>query len=409
MKDNNTPILAMVGFIVFVDMLGLGLILPVMPNLIREIAHTELENAAEIGGVLLFAYAGMQFLFAPVIGGLSDRFGRRPVLLITLFLLSIDYAVMALAPSLGWLIAGRIVSGVMGATWAASNSCIADRIPAERRGAAFGMLGGAGAAGYVLGPAIGGFAGEWGTRIPFWIASGLAFAGVVAGLILLKETLPPERRRAFDVTRANPLGSLIQMSKTPFVFACLAVLFLIQLSAQAQISIWAYWGELQFGWTPLTSGLTVSLYGVLIGVAQAVLTGRSIARFGPANTAKYSLLFGLPSYVLLAFASSTPMVIAAIVVGTITGMTFPALQGIVTARISEDAQGELQGAIGSTVSLTYIIGPIMMTQIFGHFADHRGFYFPGAPYLLSFALLCVAIIILWRTLAGDQARAALAS
>lgn len=409
MKDNNAPILAMVGFIVFVDMLGLGLILPVMPNLIREIAHTELENAAEIGGVLLFAYAGMQFLFAPVIGGLSDRFGRRPVLLITLFLLSIDYAVMALAPSLGWLIAGRIVSGVMGATWAASNSCIADRIPAERRGAAFGMLGGAGAAGYVLGPAIGGFAGEWGTRIPFWIASGLAFAGVVAGLILLKETLPPERRRAFDIARANPLGSLIQMSKTPFVFACLAVLFLIQLSAQAQISIWAYWGELQFGWTPLTSGLTVSLYGVLIGVAQAVLTGRSIARFGPANTAKYSLLFGLPSYILLAFASSTPMVIAAIVVGTITGMTFPALQGIVTSRISEDAQGELQGAIGSTVSLTYIIGPIMMTQIFGHFADHRGFYFPGAPYLLSFALLCVAIIILWRTLAGDQARAALAS
>ncbi|MDP5102309.1 MAG: MFS transporter [Erythrobacter sp.] len=405
MRGNSAPILATVAFIVFVDMLGIGLILPVMPRLIGEIADTGLDHAAEIGGLLTFAYAGMQFLFAPIIGGLSDRFGRRPVLLTTLFLLAIDYAIMALAPTLIWLVMGRIVSGIMGASWAAANSCVADCVPAERRGAAFGLLGGAGAAGFVLGPAIGGMAGEWGTRIPFVIAACLALAGTLAGLALLKETLPLNRRRAFTIARANPLGSMVQMAKTPFVAQCLIVAFFMQLAAQAQMSIWAFWGELQFGWTPTISGLTVSLYGVMIGIAQAVLTGKSIARFGASATARYSLLFGVPSYILLALATSTPIVLAAILVGMLTGMTFPAMQSLMTSRVSEDAQGELQGAIASVVSLTSIIGPVLMTQIFGHFADQQGLYFPGAPYLLSIILLTIAIVVLWRTLGRDQSAA----
>lgn len=398
MRKTSTPILAAVAFIVFVDMLGIGLIIPVMPRLIGEIARTSIDRSAEIGGLLLFAYAGMQFLFAPIIGGLSDRFGRRPVLLTTLFLLSVDYAIMAWAPTLAWLVAGRMMSGIMGASWAAANSCIADCIPAERRGAAFGLLGGAGAAGFVLGPALGGIAGEIGTRAPFVIAAGLGMIGVLAGLVVLRETLPTDRRRKFDPARANPLGSIIQMARTPFVLCCLGVAFFMQLSAQSQLSIWAYWGELQFGWTPSISGLTVSLYGVLLGVAQAGLTGRSISRFGAANTAKYTLLFGIPSYLLLAFATSTPMVIAAILAGALTGMTFPALQSLMTVQVSEDAQGELQGAIASTVSLTSILGPIMMTQIFGRFADDKGIFFPGAPYLVSLGLLLVAIGLLWWTL-----------
>lgn len=399
MRGEVRPILATVAFIVFIDMLGIGLILPVMPHLIGEVAHTGIDRSAEIGGLLLFVYAGMQFLFAPVIGGLSDRFGRRPVLLTTLLLLSIDYFIMVLAPSLAWLVAGRMLSGIMGASWAASNSCIADCVEPEDRGAAFGMLGGAGAAGFVLGPAVGGLASVLGTRFPFVIAAGLAFAGAAAGLVFLKETLPAERRRAFELGRANPLGSILQMARTPFVLACLVVIFFMQLSAQAQLSIWAYWGELQFGWSPTTIGLTVSLYGIMLGIAQAVLTGRSIARFGAERTAKYALLFGLPSYFLLALATSTSTVLLAIVLGTVTGMTFPALQGLMTARVSEDAQGELQGAIASTVSLTSIIGPVLMTQIFARFSNHAGSYFPGAPYVFSFALLFVAIVILWRTLA----------
>lgn len=393
---NNT--LGLVAFIVFVDMLGLGLILPVMPRLIGEISHVGIDRSAEIGGFLLFGYATMQFLFAPIIGGLSDRFGRRPVLLTTLAVLGVDYCVMAVAPSLAWLFVGRMISGVMGATWAASNSCIADCVPVERRGAAFGLLGGAGAAGFVLGPAVGGLAGEFGTRLPFAIAAVLALSGATIGYFILKETLPPERQRPFSIGRANPLGSLGQMTKIPFVIGCLSVIFFMQLSSQAQTSIWAYWGAIRFGWSPLTSGLTISFYGVLLGAAQAVLTGKSIARFGAANTARFSLLFGIPCYLLLAFAPSTSVVIMAILVGSITGMTFPSMQSLMTARVSEDAQGELQGAIASTISLTTIIGPIMMTQIFGHFSDRKGLFFPGAPFILSIALISIAITLLWRAL-----------
>ena len=393
---NNT--LGLVAFIVFVDMLGLGLILPVMPRLIGEISHVGIDRSAEIGGFLLFGYATMQFLFAPIIGGLSDRFGRRPVLLTTLAVLGVDYCVMAVAPSLAWLFVGRMISGVMGATWAASNSCIADCVPVERRGAAFGLLGGAGAAGFVLGPAVGGLAGEFGTRLPFAIAAVLALSGATIGYFILKETLPPERQRPFSIGRANPLGSLGQMTKIPFVIGCLSVIFFMQLSSQAQTSIWAYWGAIRFGWSPLTSGLTISFYGVLLGAAQAVLTGKSIARFGAANTARFSLLFGVPCYLLLAFAPSTSVVIMAILVGSITGMTFPSMQSLMTARVSEDAQGELQGAIASTISLTTIIGPIMMTQIFGHFSDRKGLFFPGAPFILSIALISIAITLLWRAL-----------
>lgn len=397
-KDGSAPILASVAFIVFVDMLGLGLIIPVMPGLIGDLADTNLHRSAEIGGLLMFCYAAMQFLFAPTIGGLSDRFGRRPVLLVTLFLLAADYAIMALAPTLAWLVAGRMMSGVMGASWAAANSCVADCTPPEKRGRAFGMLAGAGAAGFVLGPALGGLAGEFGTRVPFIIAASLALIGVVVGLALLRETLPLNKRRAFRLARANPIGSIIQISKTPFVLGCLSVIFFMQLSSQAQISIWAYWGELQFGWTTTTTGLTASLYGVMLGFAQAVLTGKSVHRFGAARTAKYALLFALPSYLVLAFAATTTMVVLAILVGSFAGMTLPALQSLMSQQVEEDAQGELQGAIASTLSLTSIIGPLMMTQTFASFADDKGVFLPGAPFLISAVFLMAAISILWTSL-----------
>ena len=398
MKNGGASILFSVAFIVFVDMLGLGLIIPVMPRLISEVSATSIHRSAEIGGFLMFSYAGMQFLFAPTIGGLSDRYGRRPVLLTTLFLLAIDYAIMALAPTMIWLVMGRMMSGIMGASWAAANSCVADCISAEKRGRAFGMLAGAGAAGFVLGPALGGLAGEFGTRVPFIVAACLALVGVSIGFFLLEETLPAERRRVFSLARANPVGSIIQIARTPFVLACLAAIFFIQLSSQAQISIWAYWGELQFGWTPTTTGLTASLYGVTLAFAQAVLTGKCVHRFGAANTAKIALLFALPSYLILAFAASTTAVVLAILIGSFAGMTLPALQSLMSLRVDGDAQGELQGAIASTLSSTAIIGPLLMTQTFAHFADDQGIYLPGAPFLISLASLAAAIIILWTSL-----------
>jgi MFS transporter, DHA1 family, tetracycline resistance protein len=397
-QGKQRPALGLIALIVFIDMAGIGLIMPVMPSLIMGISHVSVDRAAEIGGLLLFAYAAMQFLFAPVIGGLSDRFGRRPVLLITLAALGVDYALMAWAPTLAWLFVGRLISGIMGATWAAANSCIADTVEPENRGKIFGMMGGAGAAGFVLGPAIGGVLGTYNDRLPFVFASILALSGAAVGYFILRETLPSEKRRAFSLARANPLGSLIQMAKAPLVFGCLITIFFMQLSAQAQGSIWGFYGTLKFGWGPMTIGWTVALFGALLVVSQGLLVGKAIARFGAVNTARWSLMFGIPSYFILAFAGSTSHMVVGILFGCVTGLTFPAMQSLMTTRVAEDAQGELQGSIASTISMTAVIGPPVMTSVFGAFADKSGLYFPGAPFILSAGLLTIAVGVLAVTL-----------
>ena len=386
-------ILLFVAFIVFIDMMGIGLILPVMPSLIEGITGATIDQAAEIGGWLLFAYATMQFLFAPVIGGLSDRFGRRPVLLTTLFLLGLDYAIMAWAPTLVWLFIGRIISGVMGASWAAANSCVADVAKPEERGKFFGILGGAGAMGFVIGPGIGGILGEYGDRLPFIAAAVLALVGTAVGILILKETLPQERRRAFTIARANPLGSLIQMSKTPLVIGFLAAIFILQLAAQAQIAVWAYWLIERFDWSKTQIGFSVVLFGILLALVQGGLVGKLIGRIGERRTAYFGLMFGIPAYLTFAFAPNDWFVYVGIVVGAASGFAFPAMQQMMSNRISEDAQGELQGAIASTVSLTSIVGPVMMTAVFGAYADQQGLYFPGAPFLVGAGLMLVSILV----------------
>lgn len=384
--------------IVFIDMAGIGLIVPVMPSLIQTLTGEGIDTAATWGGWLLFTYAAMQFLFAPVIGGLSDRFGRRPVLLATLALLGVDYALMAAAPSLGWLFAGRLVSGIMGASYAAANSCIADSIPPERRGAAFGMLGGAGAAGFVLGPAIGGLIGQFGDRLPFIAAAVLCALGVAFGWFNFRETLDVSRRRRFDPFRSNPFGTIARMARVPLVIGCLAAIFLMQLASQAQLSVWAYYGTLNFGWTPAITGMTIAVFGTLMVLTQGVLSGRMIARFGAVRTATVSLAFAVPSFLILAFAPSTSVVVLGMVIGAVPGMCFPAMQQLMSPRIAEDAQGELQGAIASVISLTAIIGPPVMTGVFAVFADDTGPLFPGAPFVLAALLMAGAVIVLTVTL-----------
>lgn len=405
MFNRNLLVLAS---IVFIDMAGIGLIVPVMPSLIKSLTGQGIDQAATWGGWLLFTYAMMQFLFAPVIGGLSDRFGRRPVLLTTLALLGVDYALMAWAPSIGWLFAGRAISGVMGASYAAANSCIADSIPAERRGAAFGMLGGAGAAGFVLGPAIGGLIGQFGDRLPFVAAALLCVAGTLFGWLRFQETLDPARRRRFDPFRSNPLGMIVRMARIPLVIGCLAAIFLMQLASQAQLSVWAYYGAAKFAWTPAITGATVALFGVLLVLTQGVLSGRAIARFGPVRTAIFSLAFAVPSFLILAFAPSTAVVLIGMAIGCIPGMCFPAMQQMMSPRVAEDAQGELQGAIASTISLTAIIGPPLMTGVFAAYADAQGPYFPGAPFVLAAGLMAGAVTVLAITLSRHAGREAMA-
>ena len=395
-SDKKTT-LGFVAFIVFIDMVGVGLIIPVMPALLERLTGQSLDQIAEVGGWLLFSYALMQFLFAPIMGGLSDRYGRRPILLCTLFLLGIDYIIMAFAPDLWWLFVGRILSGVMGASWAAANSCVADVAKPEERGKYFGILGGAGASGFVIGPAIGGLLGSYGDSLPFVAAAVLCIAGALIGAFLLRETLPPEKRRGFTLARANPFGTIIQMAKTPVVLGFLGIIFLMQLASQSTFAVWAYYNELAFGWNELAVGLSVALYGLLLAIVQGALTGKSIARFGANTTCLLGFLFAIPAYILFAFAPGSWAMIVGVVLGSFAGLTFPAMQQLMTERISDDAQGELQGAIASMVSLTSIIGPIVMTKLFATYADAKGLYFPGAPFALSVVILIVALAaLIWN-------------
>lgn len=395
--EKTTKALYFVAFIVFIDLCGLGLIIPVMPSLIAGLTGAAIDRAAEIGGLLLFAYAMMQFLFAPIIGGLSDRFGRRPVLLITLAALGVDYILMAIAPTLLWLFIGRTVSGIMGATFAAANSCIADMVDQKDRGRAYGLLGAAGAAGLILGPSIGGILGQWGDRAPFWTAAGLCICGAATGYLLLPETLTKAKRRMFDMKRANPLGNIVQMSKSPVVFGFLGVIFLMELGAQVQIAIWPYYNILKFGWSPFTIGISVALFGLLVMISQGVLTGKSIARFGEVKTGSIALIAIIPTYLIFAFANAGWMMFAAMIIAVPANMAFPAMQAMMTRITAEDAQGELQGAIASMISITSIIGPILMSAVFGAYADDQGLYFPGAPFLLATILMALAFILYRRT------------
>jgi MFS transporter, DHA1 family, tetracycline resistance protein len=398
---NESPLdstaLRFVAFVVFVDMCGLGIIVPVMPQLIETMERVPIDRAAEIGGWLLFAYAVMQFLFAPIIGGLSDRFGRRPILLGTLAALGLDYALMAWAPTLAWLFVGRLVAGIMGASWAAANSCIADVTSGDARGKAFGLLGAAGAAGFVIGPAFGGLLGQYGERLPFVFASVLVLAGALAGLFLLRETLPAARRRRFTLGRANPLGTVIQMARIPLVAGFLVVILLCQLAAQTTPAIWSYYTILKFGWTPLVIGLSATFFGILLAAAQGGLTGIAIARFGDVRAATIGLCAAVPAYLVFAFASAGWMMFVGIAIAATCNIAFPIMQGMMSRAVAEDAQGELQGAIASAISLTAIFGPLLMTGLFGAFADRSGVYFPGAPFLLAALLFMLAIVQFTRT------------
>jgi DHA1 family tetracycline resistance protein-like MFS transporter len=395
---SQRTLLALIAFVVFIDMAGIALVLPVMPDLVIELTGVTVERAAQIGGWLFFVYAAMQFCCAPVIGALSDRFGRRPVLLVTLAALGLDYAFMAWAPTLAWLFVGRLISGVMGATWAAATSCVADSFEPEQRGRTFGILGGIGAAGFVLGPAIGGLVGSFGVRLPFVAASVLAVAGSAIGFFILPETLPPEKRRRFAIRRANPLGAVFQLAKEPLVKGCLTTTFLMQLAGQATIVVWAYYGIKKFGWSTLTIGLTVTLYGLLMALSQGLVTGLSIRRFGAPRTASYGLLFAIPSFLIIALGTSTAHMILGIVIGAVAGISFPAMQQLMTARIDANAQGELQGAIASIISLTNVLGPPIMTGIFSAFADDESVYLPGAPFFVAAALIAVSVAVLVPTL-----------
>ncbi|MEM9898826.1 MAG: TCR/Tet family MFS transporter, partial [Pseudomonadota bacterium] len=349
-------VLPFILIVLFLDAMGAGLILPVVPGLIKELTNMENAGAAAVAGYLLFTFAGVQFVFAPVLGALSDRYGRRPVLLLALFGFSIDYFLAAFAPTLIWLFVARAFSGLFGATFPAANAVIVDTTSQEERAKQFGLTGAAVGLGFVFGPAVGGLVGEYGTRYPFVLAGVLTMATAVYGYFAFPETLPLEKRRAFSVARANPIGGLLSVSGLPIVPIILFSIFLMMVASQSYVSVWAFYTNEVAGWTPQQVGLSAGFYGLLMAVFQGGLTGVAVKRFGEVPAATFSLIAALISYFGLALAGDGATIYAFILVGALAGFAFPAMQAMMTARTPDDAQGELQGAIASLFSIASITG-----------------------------------------------------
>ncbi|KAB7646572.1 MFS transporter [Polymorphobacter fuscus] len=393
---------------VLIDAIGFGVVIPVFPGLIVQWTGRSLAGAAEIAGWISFLYAAVQFLCGPVIGGLSDRFGRRPVLLASLFAFGVDYLVMAMAPNLWWLVATRVIAGVTGATFPTAYAYIADISTPERRSANFGIIGMAFGFGFIIGPALGGIVAQFGDRVPFLVAGGLAFANAAYGWLVLPESLAPANRRPFDIRRANPIGALSRLrSAHPRVLLLAITVFIWAMSYQSLYSVWSFFGIERFGWTPAQVGWSLAAVGVSGALVQGVLSRRLIPRFGQRNIIIAGALSGMAGYTLYAFAWSGWVVYVGIAVAALQGLVFPCLQGLMSADVSAREQGELQGAITSIQALSAIMGPPLMTSTFAWFSGGGSqIYFPGAPFLLSTAFAGLALAMFFQAVARGAGRPA---
>ena len=398
---------AALGFIfvtILIDTIGFGIIIPVLPNLIMELTHGTTSEAARIGGWLLFAFAVMQFLCAPILGGLSDRFGRRPILLGSLFGFGLDYIFLSLAPNLSWLFLGRIIAGVMGASFTTAGAYIADISTPEKRGQNFGIIGAAFGLGFIIGPAMGGFLGSYGSRVPFMAAAVLSLLNFLYGLFILPESLKEENRRSFQWKRANPVGSMLNLKRYPVVLGLVTSLVLIYIAAHAIQSNWSYYTIEKFNWNSTMIGTSLAAVGIMIAIVQGGLIRIIIPAWGQ----KTSLFIGLGLYslgfVLFALATQTWMMFAFIIPYCLGGIAGPALQGIISSQVPSNEQGELQGALTSLMSVTSIFGPLLMAQLFSYFtAEDAPVYFPGAPMIMGAILTSISLLLAIRALTGFSA------
>ncbi len=394
--------LACILVTILIDMIGVGIIVPVLPELLEDLTGGSVANAAVIGGYLVFTYAFMQFVFSPVLGNLSDRFGRRPVLLLSLLGLTFDYVMMSIAPVVWYLFIGRVIAGIAGAALATATAYMADITPPHKRTHRFGLIGAAFGLGFIIGPVVGGELGEFGPRVPFYAAAGLAFANFLFGLFVLPESLPKTSRRKFDIRRANPFGAVLSLRKYPSVLWLLAVLFFFQLAAQALPTVFSYFTVEVFNFTSSTIGRTLGAFGLGFAISQAVLVGPLSRGIGEPAVAMIGLLAAITGFAGVALADTVFYLYLFIMVGTVSGLAPPAINGVLSRQVPDNGQGELQGAVNAASSLATIIGPLAATQIFSYFtttADAPG-YFPGAPFIAASASVAVALLIFaftaWR-------------
>jgi DHA1 family tetracycline resistance protein-like MFS transporter len=398
--------LAFIFITMLVDTIGLGIIIPVTPAIIRQLTGEQLSGAAGWGGWLMFVYALMQFLCAPAIGNLSDRFGRRPVLILSLLALAVDYAITGLASSIAFLFFARFLSGAAGAAYPTVNAYIADVSPPEKRAANFGLTGAAFGIGFILGPGLGGFIGDhWGARAPFFAAATIALANALFGLLVLKESLPPERRRKFEMWRANPLGALKALRRYPMMFGLLGVSVLAQLAHDALPATWTYYTMLKFNWGPGDVAISLMIVGALTTVSFGVLPRLVVPRIGETNSVYVGLLCASLGYAGYAFSGSPLVLYAWMVVWSLGGVGGPALSAIMSKQVAANEQGELMGARASLDSITSIIAPLLLTNLFAYFTSgHAPLYFAGASFLAAALFELGAFGIFART----KPRAALA-
>ena len=388
---------AAIGFIfvtLLIDVIGWGIIIPVMPTLIRTMEHVDVGTASSLNGWMLFAFSMTQFLFAPLVGNLSDKYGRRPILLVSLFGFGLDYILMSWAPSIEWLFVGRVIAGITGASFTTASAYIADISNDQNRAQNFGMIGAAFGMGFIIGPIIGGLLGSFGPRVPFIAAACLCFLNWLYGYFILPESLDEAHRRPLDWKRANPLGSLIHLRKYPDIGYLLVAMVLVYLGAHAVQSNWSFYTIERFGWGERMIGVSLGVVGLLVGIVQGGLTRFINPKLGNARSIYVGLILYAVGMLLFGLATAGWMMLIFLVPYCLGGIAGPALQATITSQVDVREQGELQGALTSLMSATSVVGPPMMTNLFAWaIMPGNPIYLPGAPFFLGSLLMLMSAIM----------------
>lgn len=384
---------------VMVDIIGLGIIIPVFPSLIEELTGEGLSSASAWGGMLMVSFALMQFLFSPVMGELSDKYGRRPILLLSLLGLSLDYLLHAFAPTIAWLFVGRLLAGICGASYTTANAYIADISDPEEKAKNFGLLGAAFGFGFIIGPVIGGIFGSMDVRLPFYVAAGISFVNFLFGYFFVPESLSKENRREPDVRKMLPGVALANLSQFGGIGLLILALFIANIAGQSLPAIWSFFTMEVYDWNEAQVGYSLAFVGFAVAVVQGGLIGRLVQKFGQKKVILGGFMFWTIGMLLFSFASESWMIYAIMIPYALGGVAGPTLQGLLSNEVSEKEQGKLQGALTSMISLTTIIGPAIATSLFYFYTRESGsIYFPGASYLASALLLLISTVCVFAGL-----------
>ena len=402
-KNKNQAALGFIFITMLIDVIGWGIIIPVIPGLIEELIQGDISEAAKVGGWITFAYAITQFVFAPLIGNLSDQYGRRPIILISLLGFTLDYILLALAPSITWLFIGRIIAGITGASITTASAYIADISTIENRAKNFGMIGAAFGLGFIIGPVIGGLLGQYGARAPFYAAAALCFLNFLYGYFILPESLPKEKRSVLNLKKANPIGSFLHLKKYPKLIGLASSMFLLYVASHAIQSNWSFFTMYKFNWDEKMVGISLGVIGLLVALVQGVL----IRWVNPWLGNEKSIYAGFFLYslgmLLFTFANQSWMMFIFLIPYCLGGIAGPALQAVISIQVPETEQGKIQGTLTSLMSASAIVGPPLMTGIFYYFTkEQTPFEFAGAPFLLASILMTISTLMAYYSFRKDS-------